>query len=76
MRFTLRDVKEAVKGEAHILQECLENRISGAVIDSRLVKKDSVFLATVGEKVDAHKFIGQVFEKGEQKHCPLLNDVG
>ncbi|MBP5198812.1 MAG: UDP-N-acetylmuramoyl-tripeptide--D-alanyl-D-alanine ligase [Lachnospiraceae bacterium] len=64
MRFTLRDVKDAVKGEAHILQECLENRISGAVIDSRLVKKDSVFLATVGEKVDAHKFIGQVFEKG------------
>ena len=38
--------------------------VSCAVIDSRLVEAGGVFLATPGERVDGHKFIGQVFEKG------------
>lgn len=36
----------------------------GVVLDSRLLKDNYVFIATRGEKVDGHKFIPSVFEKG------------
>ena len=36
----------------------------GIVRDSREVQSGFVFVATVGEKVDGHRFIPQVFEKG------------
>ncbi|MBQ7841544.1 MAG: UDP-N-acetylmuramoyl-tripeptide--D-alanyl-D-alanine ligase [Lachnospiraceae bacterium] len=36
----------------------------GIVLDSRKVEPGFVFVATVGEKVDGHSFIPQVFEKG------------
>ncbi|MBE5883810.1 MAG: UDP-N-acetylmuramoyl-tripeptide--D-alanyl-D-alanine ligase [Lachnospiraceae bacterium] len=39
-------------------------RVSSVVLDSRQVTEDGVFVATVGERVDGHKFIGDVFEKG------------
>lgn len=38
--------------------------ICGAVIDSRLVEKDFLFIPIRGERVDGHNFIPQVFEKG------------
>lgn len=38
--------------------------IMGAVIDSRLIEKDYLFIPIKGEKVDGHKFIPDVFEKG------------
>ena len=38
--------------------------VSSLVIDSRQVTEGGVFLATVGERVDGHKFIASVFEKG------------
>ncbi len=34
------------------------------VIDSRLIEKGGVFVATKGERVDGHSFIDQVFEEG------------
>lgn len=37
---------------------------AGVVLDSRLLEKDYIFIATKGEKVDGHKFIPSVFEKG------------
>lgn len=37
---------------------------SGIVIDSRLVDKGTVFIATRGERVDGHAFIPEVFRKG------------
>ena len=37
---------------------------SGVVLDSRLLQENYVFIATKGEKVDGHKFIPSVFEKG------------
>lgn len=37
---------------------------AGVVLDSRLLQEGYVFLATKGEKVDGHKFIPSVFEKG------------
>ncbi len=36
----------------------------GVVLDSRLLEEGYVFLATKGERVDGHKFIPSVFEKG------------
>lgn len=36
----------------------------GIVLDSRKVEPGFVFIATVGEKVDGHKFIPDVFAKG------------
>ena len=41
-----------------------KKEIAGAVIDSRLVEKDYLFIAVRGEKVDGHSFIPSVFEKG------------
>ena len=41
-----------------------EKEASCVVIDSRLIEKDGVFIATKGERVDGHDFIPQVFEKG------------
>ena len=38
--------------------------ISGAVIDSRLVEKDFLFIPIKGARVDGHDFIPAVFEKG------------
>ncbi len=37
---------------------------AGVVLDSRLLQEEYVFIATKGEKVDGHKFIPSVFEKG------------
>lgn len=37
---------------------------AGVVLDSRLLQEGYVFIATRGEKVDGHKFIPSVFEKG------------
>ena len=37
---------------------------AGVVLDSRLLQENYVFIATKGEKVDGHKFIPSVFEKG------------
>ncbi len=41
-----------------------QKEAAGVVLDSRLLQKDYVFIATKGEKVDGHKFIPSVFEKG------------
>ena len=41
-----------------------EKEAAGVVLDSRLLQEDYVFIATRGEKVDGHKFIPSVFEKG------------
>ena len=54
---------EACHGVLHG-PEAGDAEAKGVVIDSRLVEKDFVFIATKGEKVDGHSFIDQVFEKG------------
>ena len=38
--------------------------VDSVVLDSRLVTAGGVFVATVGERVDGHRFIPQVFEAG------------
>jgi len=52
-------------GGTYIGPSELEDKvICGAVIDSRLVEKDYLFIPIKGERVDGHSFIPQVFEKG------------
>lgn len=42
---------------------CPETEITSAVLDSRKVTEGALFFATVGERVDGHKFVPSVFEK-------------
>lgn len=70
---TLSHIAEAVGGKLQFGQLAKQNNgnvgtgdreITCAVLDSRKVEKDGLFIADVGANVDGHKFIGQVFEKG------------
>ncbi len=38
--------------------------VAGVAIDSRKIEKDYLFIATVGERVDGHSFIPEVYGKG------------
>ena len=43
---------------------CLRQEIKGVELDSRKLQEGYLFIATRGERVDGHSFIGQAFEKG------------
>lgn len=61
---TLKNIA-AVCGGAYIgAKEDSGREITGAVIDSRLVKPGNLFIPIKGAKVDGHDFIPAVFEKG------------
>lgn len=70
MNFTIEQIAEACKGRLVFAEREANSesigaaKVSSVVLDSRQVTENSVFVATVGERVDGHKFIGQVFEKG------------
>ncbi len=51
-------------GGAHSIEAVQDKEITCAVIDSRKLESGGLFFAARGEKVDGHRFIGQVFEKG------------
>lgn len=46
-----------------------DTEVLSAVLDSRQVTEGALFVATVGERVDGHRFIGSVYEKGA--YCVL-----
>ena len=60
---TVRNILEITHG--HLIgeideskrQEILETEVKSLAIDSRKVKEGSLFVAIIGEKVDAHKFV-------------------
>lgn len=61
---TLENIVAACSG-TYIGDEGLRSKtVEGVVLDSRKVEEGFLFLATVGERVDGHDFISQVFEKG------------
>ena len=63
---TIENIVKACEGTLYG-EELIKDRAmeaSGVVLDSRLLQEGYVFLATKGEKVDGHKFIPSVFEKG------------
>lgn len=41
-----------------------DTQVDSVVLDSRIVTEGGVFVATVGERVDGHRFIPEVFAKG------------
>ncbi len=55
------DFDEAVGSQAIATED---TQVDSVVLDSRIVTEGGVFLATVGERVDGHRFIPQVFGKG------------
>ena len=69
---TLKNIASACEGIYMGAKELEEKVICGAVIDSRLVEEDDLFIPIKGERVDGHKFIPQVFEKGA---CCVLSEV-
>ena len=61
---TLENIAKACGGELVLHGVDEKKEISGAVLDSRLVKKNYLFFATKGERADGHDFIGKAFELG------------
>lgn len=61
---SLRQIADACGGQLYNAEDSLTKEATGVVMDSRLVGKDYIFIATVGERVDGHSFIQQVYEKG------------
>ena len=62
--FTIQQFTESCGGTFYGPAELLEKEIQGVVVDSHLIKEDYLFVATVGERVDGHRFIPDVYEKG------------
>lgn len=60
----LQNICKACGGRLFNSEGQFAREITGAVIDSRLAEAGGLFVATTGEKVDGHRFIGQVYEKG------------
>lgn len=61
---TLANIAEACDGRYYGDETARQKEIAGAVIDSRLVEKDYLFIPIKGAKVDGHDFIPAVFQKG------------
>ena len=64
MRLSIGEIAAACGGELHLNDISTDIDVTSVVLDSRIVSNDGVFVATVGERVDGHKFINDVFEKG------------
>lgn len=66
MDLTVKEIAEACGGVLVLQDEKIKGDtcVSSVVIDSRAVEPGGVFVATVGERVDGHRFIPDVFGKG------------
>lgn len=65
MNLSVREIAEACGGKP-VLRGNInpDTYVSSIVIDSRKAESGGVFLATIGERVDGHRFVSQVFEAG------------
>lgn len=65
-QLTLENIALACGGKLYLPKDYKEDgkEAEGIYIDSRLVGKGDIFIATKGERVDGHSFIDAVFEKG------------
>lgn len=61
---TLENIAKACGGKLFLNGAKPSHIIEGAVIDSRLVKENYLFFATVGERVDGHDYIDKAFSAG------------
>lgn len=60
----LLQIAKACQGQLFGTTEVMTQEVTGVVVDSRLVEKDYLFIATIGERVDGHDYIHSAFEKG------------
>lgn len=61
---TLENIANACNGIYYGEDDKKQAEVSGVSIDSRLIEKDWLFVATEGERVDGHSFIPEVIKKG------------
>jgi len=62
---TLEKIAKACKGKLFLHNgDDAEKEAVSVIIDSRKAEEGCIFVATKGERVDGHSFIGQVWEKG------------
>ncbi|MDF2941180.1 MAG: hypothetical protein K0S01_38 [Herbinix sp.] len=61
---TLTQIADACNGQLYEVADYTGREVAGVVVDSRLVDKDYLFIATVGERVDGHNFINDVYDQG------------
>lgn len=61
---TLANITKACNGRYYGNDEDLNKTITGVEKDSRLIEKGFLYLPFVGNVVDGHDFIPQIFEKG------------
>lgn len=61
---TLLNIAKACNGKLFTTGVAILAELKGVVIDSRLVKKDFLFIATKGEKVDGHDYIETATNQG------------
>ena len=54
----------AVLGEGAGAYITADTEVTSAVLDSRQVAEGALFFATLGERVDGHRFICSAYEKG------------
>ncbi len=59
---TLTQIAKAIDGKLYGVDPGRE--VSGVVMDSRKVERDYLFIASIGERVDGHSYISEVFDKG------------
>ena len=69
----VKDIIEATGGK--LLCGSLDTVLRNICIDSRALQGDDLFVPFVGEKVDAHRFIPQVFENGAAASLTCEADV-
>lgn len=70
---TLENIAKACHGQYNGPEEKKQECARGIAIDSRQIEPGWIFVATKGERVDGHSFVGQVMEKGAL--CVLVEQV-
>ena len=70
MRMTADDVARAVGGTVHGATEVV---VSGAEVDSRLVRNGDLFIALPGARVDGHTFVSAALQRASA--ALVRNDV-
>lgn len=65
MNLTIGEIAGAAGGRLVLRHETKSGmNVTSVVLDSRMAEAGGVFLATVGERVDGHRFIADVFARG------------
>ena len=69
-QMNIHNVEKACGGKLYLPNEAYSKQVTGdtliqsAILDSRKITEGALFFATVGERVDGHKFIASVFAQG------------